>query len=98
MGLGYYYAWRKPMKKIAVALLCCGLLSLTIFAQAGRVIRPRIVGSPTPSTTTTDNNQTNSTQNSNPTNPNRRPPVLNGSAGKVNNPTTDGSETQNPGQ
>jgi len=86
------------MKKIAVALLCCGLLSLTIFAQAGRVIRPRIVGSPTPSTTTTDNNQTDSTQNSNPANPNRRPPVLNGSAGKVNNPATGGGETQNSGQ
>lgn len=64
------------MKKFAVALLCCGLLCVSVFAQWGKQTRPRVVGAPTP---TPDNSQSYpQTDNTNQTNPNKRPPVLSG--------------------
>src|SRR6478672_7526221 len=76
------------MRKIAVALVCCGLLCLSVFAQSGRTARPRIVTTPTP---TADSDQTDSTQNTN--NQTKRPPVFtDGNGGTQNsNQTTNNS-------
>jgi VWFA-related protein len=77
------------MKKIAVALVCCGLLCLSVFAQSGRISRPRIVTTPTPA----DSNQTDSTQNTNQT---KRPPVFtdgNGGTQNSNQTTNNSTET-----
>ncbi|HEY0657843.1 MAG TPA: VWA domain-containing protein, partial [Pyrinomonadaceae bacterium] len=75
------------MKKIAVALLCFGLFSLSVFAQSGRQSRPRIVTNPTP-----NDSQNNSTQNSDSTTQTKRPPVLIGDSKKTGAPPTDSTE------
>jgi VWFA-related protein len=70
------------MKKIAVALLSIGLLSLSVFAQfPGQPRRERPTPSPTPVATpipSTRNSETGNqtTQNSETSNQNKRPPVL----------------------
>jgi VWFA-related protein len=80
------------MKKIAVALMCFGLFSLSVFAQSGRTSRPRVVVSPTP-----NSSQSNTTQNSDPNNQNqtKRPPVLIGDSKKsdASQTTSTGAET-----
>lgn len=75
------------MKKIAVALLCFGLLSLSVFAQSGRVSRPRVVTSPTPNGSQNDSNRDSGSTNQNQT---KRPPVL---IGEPKSSTTTQAET-----
>lgn len=72
------------MRKIAVAILCCGLLVFPVFAQWGKATRPRVVTSGTPTSNTgQDNNQDDSATDTNPANQTKRPPVLSGSGGRV---------------
>jgi Ca-activated chloride channel homolog len=68
----------KKMKKIAVAVLCVGLLGLSIFAQSGRT-RPRVVVIDNQTTNQTNQNPNETNQNSpatTSTDGTKRPPVL----------------------
>jgi Ca-activated chloride channel homolog len=77
------------MKKLAVVLLCIGLISLSAFAQSGRASRPRIVTTPTPNVSQNDTTQDSVSTEQNQT---KRPPVL---LGDTKTSTTTTSQPDN---
>ncbi|HEX6126570.1 MAG TPA: VWA domain-containing protein [Pyrinomonadaceae bacterium] len=75
------------MKRITLALVCLGLLSLSSFAQTNRGTRPRVAPTPSPDAPSLRNELPSSTD--------RRAPVLSGSRTQQTNPTP-GSVPTNP--
>lgn len=77
------------MKKLVVVLLCIGFISLSTFAQSGRISRPRVVTMPTPDVSKNDTTQDSASTEQNQT---KRPPVL---IGDTKTSTTTASQPDN---
>jgi len=78
------------MKKFVTILVCLCFLGISVWAQAGRITRPRVVTEPTPPAPTTDS--------SDQQNPAKRPPVLIGgskSSSQTSPDTTEGTAADN---
>jgi len=77
------------MKKILIILVCLGFFGISVFAQPGRGSRPRVIATPTPSTTQTDSSNQNS---------GKRPPVLKGGTNPNNQNQTSNKTEETPAE